>query len=57
MPEWYFADWPERRIESLKRIKDSVKEVEAGLECGIGVGFKCEANDIIEAYEIKEIPR
>lgn len=47
----------EGKIESLKRIKDSVKEVEAGLECGIGMGFKCEPNDIIEAYEIKEIPR
>lgn len=47
----------EGKIESLKRIKDSVKEVEAGLECGIGVGFKCEVNDIIEAYEVREVPR
>ncbi|MFA5031635.1 MAG: translation initiation factor IF-2 [bacterium] len=47
----------EGRIESLKRIKDSVKEVETGMECGIGVNFKCAANDIIEAFEIKEIPR
>jgi translation initiation factor IF-2 len=45
------------RIGSLKRLKDDVKEVAQGLECGIGVdgyeGFK--AGDIVDAYELEEI--
>ncbi|MEX2236352.1 MAG: translation initiation factor IF-2 [Dehalococcoidia bacterium] len=42
----------ESRIESLRRFKDDVREVTAGLECGITVeGFKdYEEGDIIEAY-------
>jgi translation initiation factor IF-2 len=44
-------------IDSLKRFKDDVKEVKAGLECGISVvGFNdILQDDIIEAYEIIEI--
>jgi len=46
-------------ISSLKRFKDDVKEVAAGYECGIGlVDFNdIKEGDIIEAYELKEIPR
>lgn len=39
---------------SLRRIKDDVKEVNAGVECGVAVeGFKnWEAGDKIEAFEV-----
>ncbi|KAJ6820426.1 translation initiation factor IF-2, chloroplastic-like [Iris pallida] len=39
-------------IDSLRRVKEEVKEVGAGLECGIGVdGFMdWEAGDVIEAF-------
>jgi translation initiation factor IF-2 len=42
----------ESKIESLRRFKDDVREVEAGLECGITVdGFaEFEEGDTIEAY-------
>lgn len=41
------------RIASLKRFKDDMKEVEKGLECGVGLeGFNdIEIGDIIECYE------
>ena len=41
-------------IESLKHIKDDVKEVKAGFECGIKIKKfdALELGDIIEAYEI-----
>ncbi len=44
------------KIESLKRFKDDVKEVQAGYECGIKIeGFdKIKPGDIIEAYKIVE---
>jgi len=40
------------RINSLKRFKDDVKEVQAGYECGIGIDRfeNFQAGDIIEAY-------
>ena len=46
-------------ISSLRRIKDEVREVRAGLECGINLaGFQdFEAEDILEAYEILEEKR
>ncbi|MDI6840834.1 MAG: translation initiation factor IF-2 [bacterium] len=49
----------EGKIGSLKRIKEDVNEVEAGLECGVGFGesVKLECGDILEIYGIKEIPR
>ncbi len=39
-------------LESLRRFKDDVKEVEKGFECGIGLGnFQdIKAKDIVEAY-------
>ena len=46
-------------IVSLKRIKDNVKEVESGYECGIQVGNfnDFEEGDIIEAIKYVEIKR
>jgi translation initiation factor IF-2 len=43
----------EGRIQSLRRVKDDVREVTAGQECGITFdGFNdFEAGDVIEAYE------
>jgi translation initiation factor IF-2 len=44
------------KVSSLKRIKDDVKEVAAGLECGIGVeGYtEFKVGDILDAYELEE---
>lgn len=46
----------EGEIETLKRIKDEVKEVKAGTECGVKVkNFNSiEIGDIIESYELKQ---
>ncbi|MBK8552812.1 MAG: translation initiation factor IF-2 [Ignavibacteria bacterium] len=46
-------------ISSLKRIKDDVREVESGYECGIGLeNFNdVKVGDIIEAYKIVETKR
>ena len=46
-------------IESLKRGKDDVKEVEQGFECGISLeGYnKIEVGDVIEGFRIVEIRR
>lgn len=47
----------EGSIASLKRLKDDVREVEQGYECGIGLeNFNdIKVGDIIEAYKIVEI--
>ncbi|RMF22483.1 MAG: translation initiation factor IF-2, partial [Bacteroidetes bacterium] len=44
-------------IASLKRFKEDVKEVKAGLECGVGIkNFNdIKVGDIIEGYEIVEV--
>ena len=46
-------------INSLKRFKDDVREVQASFECGIGLSdFQdLKQGDIIETYEEREIPR
>ena len=46
-------------LESLKRVKDDVREVKAGLECGIKLaGFDdIKVGDVIEAYEKVEVAR
>jgi translation initiation factor IF-2 len=46
-------------IESLKRVKDDVREVRQGLECGIKLaGFDdVKLGDLFEAYKIEEIKR
>jgi translation initiation factor IF-2 len=44
------------RIASLRRVKDDVKEVAAGLECGIGLDFgDVKVGDVIDAHELEEI--
>ena len=47
----------EGSIASLKRLKDDVREVDQGYECGIGLeNFNdIKAGDIIEAYKIVEV--
>jgi translation initiation factor IF-2 len=47
------------RIESLKRFKDDVREVQSGFECGIGLeGFHdLRAGDLIETFTIEELAR
>jgi translation initiation factor IF-2 len=46
-------------IESLKHFKDDVREVKAGLECGIKIaGFDdVKVGDELEVYEVIEIAR
>jgi len=46
-------------LASLKRVKDDVREVDTGYECGIGVqGFNdIEIGDIIEGYKTVEVKR
>ena len=46
-------------IASLKRFNDDVKEVKAGFECGIVLkDFQdIKEGDIMEVYEMKEVPR
>ncbi|MBK8703607.1 MAG: translation initiation factor IF-2 [Saprospiraceae bacterium] len=46
-------------ISSLKRFKEDVKEVKAGMECGISIKNynDIKVGDIIEGYEILEIKR
>ncbi len=45
------------KIGSLKRLKDDVREVAAGFECGIGVeGFgDVKPGDVLEVFELEEI--
>jgi len=46
-------------LESLKRFKDDVKDVNYGYECGISIKnwSDIQEGDIIESYEIVEIKR
>ncbi len=46
-------------IASLRRVKDDVREVRAGLECGLKIqGFDdVHAGDVLEAYEVLEVAR
>ncbi|MEX0951400.1 MAG: translation initiation factor IF-2 [Gammaproteobacteria bacterium] len=42
----------EGQLESLRRVKDDVKEVQAGTECGIGVkDYEVKEGDQIEVFE------
>ena len=46
-------------VSSLKRFKDDVREVLAGLECGIGVDgvSSIQPGDILEAFTSEEVAR
>ncbi len=50
------GDYP---MESLRRVKDDVKEVQRGMECGIKLsGFNdVKQDDVLEAYRIEEVAR
>ncbi len=47
------------RIASLRRFKDDVREVQAGLECGLTLeNFQdVKEGDVIEAYEVREVEK
>ena len=47
------------KLASLKRMKDDVREVKAGFECGLKIeGYEdIKEGDIVESYEIKEEKR
>ncbi len=47
----------ESAVNSLRRFKDDVKEVSAGLECGVGVeGFnEFEIGDILEFFRREKV--
>jgi translation initiation factor IF-2 len=49
----------ERSIESLRRVKDDVREVRAGTECGIRLaGFDdVKAGDKLVCYDVEKIKR
>jgi translation initiation factor IF-2 len=46
-------------LASLKRFKDDVKEVQAGMECGLTLKnySDIKAGDVVEAYEVEEVKR
>jgi translation initiation factor IF-2 len=46
-----------RAIGSLRHVKDDVREVRAGLECGIKLeGFDdIKPGDVLEAYEVVQV--
>ncbi|WP_153555921.1 translation initiation factor IF-2 [Roseimaritima sediminicola] len=50
------GDYP---LEALRRIKEDVKEVPRGMECGIKLsGFNdIKQDDVLEAYKIEEVAR
>ena len=48
----------EGQLESLRRVKDDVNEVQAGTECGIGVkDYEVQEGDQIEVFERIEVSR
>ncbi|MBN1476789.1 translation initiation factor IF-2 [Candidatus Sumerlaeota bacterium] len=48
-----------RRLASLRRVKDDVSKVTAGMECGMGIdGFNdIREGDVIEAYTLEQVAR
>jgi translation initiation factor IF-2 len=46
-------------VESLKRFKDDVREVKAGMECGIKIAKfdDIKVDDVFEFYEIVKVAR
>ena len=49
----------ETKIENLKRLKDDVREVQEGTECGISLqgSADLQPGDLIEAWDIKKVAR
>jgi translation initiation factor IF-2 len=50
---------PSAELASLKRFKDDVKEVSAGMECGLTIKnySDVKVGDVVEAYEEEEVKR
>ena len=49
---------PDATIDSLRREKDDVTEVAKGYECGMVLSYPdIQVDDIIQAYEMVEVPR
>lgn len=46
-------------LDSVRRVKEDVKEVPRGMECGIKLqGFNdIRQDDVLEAYKIEEVAR
>jgi translation initiation factor IF-2 len=46
-------------LSSLRRVKDDVREVSEGFECGIVVSNfeNIEVGDVIDAYEVEQVKR
>jgi translation initiation factor IF-2 len=49
----------ETKIASLKRVKDDVREVQEGVECGIALegNLDLQAGDLLEAWEQRKVAR
>ena len=49
----------EAKIASLKRVKDDVREIQEGSECGIALegSTDLQPGDLLEAWELKKIAR
>ena len=48
----------EGELESLRRFKDDVSEVRAGMECGIGVrNYEVKVGDLIEVFDRVRVER
>ncbi|HUT74856.1 MAG TPA: translation initiation factor IF-2 [Armatimonadota bacterium] len=49
----------EGKLDSLRHLKDDVRELSAGFECGIGIaGFNdFEPGDVIEGFTVREVRR
>ena len=54
-----YGDTRQVEVESLRRVKDDVREVREGFECGIRVtGYQdFKEGDVIEFYEVKKVRR
>jgi translation initiation factor IF-2 len=49
----------EGNVASLRRVKDDVRSVREGFECGVGIeNFNdVKEGDVLEFFEIVEVPR
>jgi len=49
----------EGKVANLKRVKDDVRDVQEGLECGISLegNVNLQVGDLIEAWELKKVAR
>jgi translation initiation factor IF-2 len=53
------AEGASAELASLKRFKDDVKDVQAGMECGLTIKnySDVKVGDVVEAFEIEEVKR